>query len=153
MNPLPGVQFSPTEGFANPISKSPPAVVVILGLLMLVVCVPASSPIGENTSIGEAIFEPFTTMIEITRDCAADKFIVTVWPAPTVGFRAYHTCVRRSNPVVVLVGPASDIQLFPKLSEGVKVTPLCDDAQMTMASPPVLSKVAVVCVLSATELM
>jgi hypothetical protein len=101
------------ELFANPINKSFPVVVVMLGLLTLVVCVPPSLPMLEIPSIGVAMFDPFTTNTEITTGCAADKFTVTVCPVPTVGFLAYHTPVRRSNPTVVLVGPDPNIQLFP----------------------------------------
>ena len=31
-----------------------------------------------------------------------------------MGFRAYQTCVRRSNPTLVFVGPAMGIQVVPK---------------------------------------
>jgi len=101
------------ELFANPINRSFPVVVVMLGLLTLSVCVPPSFPMLEIPSIGNAMFDPFTTITDITTGCAADKFTVTVCPAPTVGFRAYHTPVRRSNPTVVLVGPAAAIHAFP----------------------------------------
>jgi hypothetical protein len=70
-----------------------------------------------------------------------------------MGFGAYQICVRRSNPTLVLVGPAMVIHLFPKLSLGVKVTPAWDEAHITMRSPPVLSKAAVVCEVREFELM
>jgi hypothetical protein len=44
----------------------------------------------------------------------------------------------------VFVGPAAEVQPFPKLSEGVIVTPACDDAVITIKSAPVLSNGAVV---------
>src|SRR2546423_13160790 len=125
----------------------------MFGLLTLTVCVPPSFPILETASIGEGAFEPLTTMIEITSGCAAESFMVTVWPEPTVGMRAYQTPVRRSNPVVVLVGPAIAIQAFPKLSDGVIVTPACEETHITITSPPELSKLAVVCDSRDVELM
>ena len=63
---------------------------------------------------------------------------------PTTGFCAYQSCVLKSDPLVVLVGPANDVQVLPKLSVGVKVTPACEAAHNTIKSPPVLSKGAVV---------
>jgi len=125
----------------------------MFGLLTAVLCVPASFPIPDSTSIGDPVFDPFTTKIEITKGCAADNVIVTVSPGPTTGIRAYHTPVRRSNPVVVLVGPAAAIHAFPKLSVGVIVTPACEDAHSTSKSPPLLSNPALVCVVNAVELI
>lgn len=63
-----------------------------------------------------------------------------------MGFGAYQICVRRSNPSGVVVGPAMGIQVLPKLSLGVKVTPKWEEANRTSKSPPVLSKGTVVCV-------
>jgi hypothetical protein len=45
------------------------------------------------------------------------------------------------------------IQALPKLSLGVNVTPAWDDANITIESPPVLSKAAVVWVVREVELM
>src|SRR5690348_7396650 len=147
------MNVSPTELFTKPIRVSSALFVSTLGLATLNDCVPASSPIAESTSIGLDTFEPFTTNIDITKDCAAERFSVNVWPGPTVGFFAYQIWDRRSNPVPVFVGPATEIQVLLKLSEGVIVTPACDEAKTTIASPPVLSNGAVVCVVSAVELM
>jgi hypothetical protein len=122
-----------------------PVVVVIFGLTTLSDCVPPSFPIAEIAPIGVAAFEPFTTIIDITSESAADRLIVTVCPGPTTGSREYHTCVHRSSPIVVLVGPAAVIHPFPKLSVGVIVTPRCDEAHITSKSPPVLLNAAVVC--------
>ena len=61
-----------------------------------------------------------------------------------MGFGAYQTCVRRSNPTLVVVGPPKEIQVLPKLSLGVKVTPKCEEVHKRIKSPPVLSKAAVV---------
>jgi hypothetical protein len=128
-------------------------VVVIFGLLTAVLCVPPSLPIPDTTSSGDPAFDPFTTKIDITSGCNADNVIVTVCPGPTTGIRAYHTPVRRSNPVVVLVGPATAIHPFPKLSVGVIVTPACEDAHSTSKSPPLLLNAALVCVVIDVELI
>jgi len=128
-------------------------VVVMFGLATLNDCVPPSFPIADIAAIGVVVFEPFTTITDITKESTAERLIVSVCPGPTVGSRAYHTCVRRSSPIVVLVGPAADIQAFPKLSVGVIVTPRCDDAHITIKSPPVLSNAAVVCEDSDVALM
>jgi hypothetical protein len=45
---------------------------------------------------------------------------------------------------VVLVGPAIEIQLLPRLSLGVNVTPAWEEAHITIKSPPVLAKAGVV---------
>jgi len=119
--------------------------VVMFGLVTLNDCVPPSFPIADIAAIGVVVFEPFTTITDITKESAVERLIVIVCPGPTVGSRAYHTCVRRSSPVAVLVGPAAVIQPFPKLSVGVIVTPRCDDAHITIRSPPVLLNAAVVC--------
>ena len=55
--------------------------------------------------------------------------------------------------VLVLVGPAAGIHVLLKLSDGVIVTPAWEEANTTIASPPVLSKDAVVCVVSDVELI
>jgi hypothetical protein len=52
--------------------------VVRLGLATFRVCVPLSLPIRDTASIGEEVFEPFTTMTEITRGCAVEIPMVTV---------------------------------------------------------------------------
>src|SRR5438309_2330269 len=103
----------------------------MFGLVTSSDSVPASSPIAEIAARGVEMFDPFTARTEITTESAVERLIVTVCPAPTVGNRAYQTCVRRSSPWVVLVGPAAEVHAFPKLSEGVIVTPKCDDALMT----------------------
>src|SRR2546425_11744105 len=46
-------------------------------------------------------------------------------------------------PAVVLVGPAAETHTFPKLSDGVNVTPAWDEAKSTSKSPPVLWNSAV----------
>ena len=109
INPGPDDQIAPNELFANPISRSLAVVVVMFGLTTLSDCVPLSVPIADTASIGVVTFDPFTTTTATTNGCANDIFTVTVCPALTVGIRAYHTCVRRSSPTVVLVGPAIDI--------------------------------------------
>jgi hypothetical protein len=109
VNPGPDDHAAANELFANPIRRSLAVVVVMFGLTTLSDCVPLSVPIGDTASIGVDRFDPFTTITATTKGCAIDIFTVTVCPAPTVGIRAYHTCVRRSSPTVVLVGPAIDI--------------------------------------------
>jgi hypothetical protein len=153
VKPVPTVHVVPIELFANPINRSLAVVVVMLGLTTTNDCVPPSLPIPEIASIGADMFDPFTTNTEITNGCANDRFIVTVCPAPTVAFLAYQTSVRKSSPVLVLVGPAPDIQLFPKLSDSVMVTPWCDDAHTTSKSPPVLSNAPVLCKTNDVALM
>ena len=69
-----------------------------------------------------------------------------------MGFGAYQICVRKSKPRAVVVGPAIEIQVLPRLSLGVKVTPKCEEAHTTIKSPPVLLKAAVVCVVKNVEL-
>jgi len=130
-----------------------PVAVVMFGLATLNDCVPPSFPIADIAAIGVVVFEPFTTITDITNESATERLIVSVCPGPTVGSRAYHTCVRRSSPVVVFVGPAAEIQALPKLSVGVIVTPRCDDAHITIKSPPVLSNAAVVCDVSDVPLI
>jgi hypothetical protein len=144
VKPFPEVKVSPTELFAQPSKRSLAFTVVTAGLVTLSVCVPASSPIVEMASIGAGIFEPFTTNTEITRDSAAERVRVKVWPGPTVGFLAYQICERRSKPVLVFVGPAAEIQVLLKLSDGVIVTPAWEEPYTTIKSPPVLSKGVVV---------
>jgi hypothetical protein len=117
------VKVSDIELFAKPIRRSLLCVVEMFGLATLTVCVPASSPMAEIASIGLEVSEPLTTNTEITSDCAADKFSVKVWPGPTVGLFAYQIWLRKSKPADVLVGPAAEIQVLLKLSEGVIVTP------------------------------
>ena len=141
---MPAWNTAPAETFAKAISRSFVLVVLMLGLATFTVCVPLSLAMRDMASIGDEIFEPFTTMIEITRGCAMERPTVTVCPGPTMGLRAYQTCVRRSNPTLVLVGPAMEVQVLPKLSLGVRVTPMWDEPNITIKSPPVLSKVAVV---------
>src|SRR5262249_28587485 len=131
INPVPAWKVAPPKTFANPISRSLEPSAVIFGLTILMVCVPLSLPIRDTASIGEEIFDPLITKMDITSHCAADKFIVMVWFGPTLGFRAYQSCVRKSDPVVVFVGPAIVIQLFPKLSLGLNVTPACEEEQRT----------------------
>jgi hypothetical protein len=147
------VKTSDTELFAKPIKRSLPLFVVMFGLATLSVWEPPSSPIVEITSIGADTFEPFTTNTEITSGCAAERLSVKVWPGPTVGLFAYQICERRSNPVLVLVGPAAEIQVLLKLSEGVIVTPAWEEAYTTMKSPPLLSNGAVVWIVRDVELM
>ena len=151
---MPGVHVTDTELLAKPIKRSFPLVVVTFGLDTLSVCEPPSSPIAEIASMGAAeMFEPFTTITEITRGCDAERPSVKVWPGPTVGLFVYQTCVRRSNPVLVFVGPAAEIHVLLKLSDGVIVTPAWEEAHTTIKSPPLLSNGAVVWVVRAVELM
>jgi hypothetical protein len=153
VKPLPEVKTSPTELFAKPINRSSALAAVMLGLATLIVCVPASSPIAEIASIGAKVLDPFMTKTEMTSDSATDSVSEKVWPGPTVGFFAYQICERRSNPVLVFVGPAAEIQVLLKLSDGVIVTPAWEEANTTIASPPVLSKGAVVWMERNVELM
>ena len=46
--------------------------------------------------------------------------------------------------MLVFVGPAAEIHVLLKLSDGVIVTPAWEEAYTTIASPPVLSNGAVV---------
>src|SRR5437899_2110782 len=119
---------------------------------MAFVGVPPSSVMLEITSMGTVGFEPLITRIEITRGCAADRFIVTVCPLPTFGAFAYQTWLRRST-VGWFVGPAAVIQVFALLSDSVSVTPPWDDPKITIKSPPVLSNAAVVWVVRNVLLM
>jgi hypothetical protein len=153
VKPVPEVKTSPAELFAKPIKRSSALVAVMFGLVTLTVCEPTSSPIVEIASIGAEEFEPFTTNTEITSDSAAERLSVKVWPGPTVGLFAYHICERRSNPMLVFVGPAAEIQVLLKLSDGVIVTPAWEEANTTIESPPVLSNAAVVWVVRKVELM
>jgi hypothetical protein len=153
VKPVPGKKVSDTELLANPIKRSLPAEVVMFGLVILRDCVPASSPIVEMASSGEGMFDPVTTNTDITSGSAAESVRVKVCPGPTVGFFAYQICDRRSKPVLVSVGPAAETHVLLKLSDGVIVTPAWEEANTTIASPPVLSNGAVVWVVRDVELM
>ena len=45
---------------------------------------------------------------------------------------------------MVLVGPATEVQVLPRLSLGVKVTFAVEEAARTIRFPPVLSKAVLV---------
>ncbi len=106
----------------KPISRSFEPTVVTVGLTTFTLCVPLSLPMRDIASIGEEVFEPFRTNTDITSGMLCERFMVTVWPEPTMGCGEYQICDPRSNPRVVVVGPAIEIQVLPKLSLGVKVT-------------------------------
>ena len=73
VKPEPEVNVSATELFAQPSKRSFAFTVVMRGVATLSVCVPPSSPIVEMASIGAGTFEPCTTKMEITSDCAAES--------------------------------------------------------------------------------
>lgn len=78
VKPEPDWNVAPAETFTKPASRSFVLVVIMFGLTTFSVLVPLSLPMRDTASIGEEIFEPFTTMIDMTKDKGWERFMVTV---------------------------------------------------------------------------